>query len=206
MTFLQRKVRRRYIGFNILFYNMGDKFITKEGKKVSLGEPLSITATLKEEGVETIFVFKSSSLTSSQAEMLVKKGLLKEEKPLDKVEKGPKIPTFDEAVALVSTWLMGTSSAKDIAEEFLAAMPEYARFSVVLRAFAVLMDRNYPDHINNADVDKYFTIDMTNGRVCEVPKGKIKNFRNFAAFRSIDDIKIATKILRPFIKKLWPNE
>lgn len=185
---------------------MGIKFITKEGKKVSLGEPFSVTATLKEEGVKTNFIFRSNRLTSSQARLLVMRGILKEEKPLDKVEKEPKVPTFDEAVALVSTWLMGTPHEKDTAREFLAAMPDYARFSVVLRAFAVLIDRKYPDHINNADVDKYFTIDMTNGRVCEVPKGKIKNFRNFAAFRTIDDIKIATKVLRPFIKELWPNE
>ena len=185
---------------------MGDKFITKDGKKISLGEPLSITATFKKGGVETDFIFKSSNLTSSQARMLVKEGILKEEKLLDKAEKEPKIPTLDDAVALVSTWLMGTSNAKNTAREFLAIMPDYARFSVILRALAVLTDRKYPDHINNADVDKYFTIDMTNGRVCEVPKGRIKNFRNFAAFRSIGDIKIATKILRPFIKELWSNE
>lgn len=178
---------------------MGDKFITKEGKKVSLGEPFSITASLKKEGVKVNFIFRSSKLTSSQARMLVMKGILK-------VEEGPKVPTLDEAVALVSTWLMNTPHAKDIAEEFLVAMPDYARFSVILRALAVLIDRKYPDHINNANVDKYFTIDMTNGRVCEVPKGKIRNFRNFAAFRTIDDIKIATKVLRPFIKELWPNE
>lgn len=178
---------------------MGDKFITKEGKKVSLGEPLSIIDTLKKEGVKTTYIFRSDKLTSSQAKILVMKGMLKEEKE-------PKVPTIDEAVALISTWLMGTPHAKDTAREFLTAMPDYAWFSVMLRAFAVLIDRKYPDHINNADVDKYFTIDMTNGRVCEVPKGRIKNFRNFAAFRSIDDIKIATKVLRPFIKELWPNE
>lgn len=178
---------------------MGDKFITKEGKKVSLGEPLSITDTLKKKGVKTTYIFRSDKLTSLQARILVMKGMLKEEKE-------PKVPTIDEAVALISTWLMGTPHAKDTAKEFLTAMPSYAGFSVVLRALAVLIDRKYPDHINNADVDKYFTIDMTNGRVCEVPKGKIKNFRNFAAFRSIDDIKIATKVLRPFIKELWPNE
>lgn len=178
---------------------MGDKFITKDGKKVSLGEPLSITAILKNEKMETFFVFRSNNLTSSEARILIMKGMLKEEKE-------PKVPTIDEAFALVSTWLTGTPHAKDTAKEFLAAMPDYAGFSVVLRALAVLIDRKYPDHINNANVDKYFTIDMTNGKVCEVPKGKIKNFRNFAAFRSIDDIKIATKILRLSIKELWPNE
>lgn len=184
---------------------MGNKFITKEGKKVSLGEPLSITVTLKKEGVKENFIFRSNKLTSSQARILVMKGMLREDKFPDR-EAIPMIPTIDEIFALVSTWLMSTPHEKDTAKEFLAAMPDYARFSVILRALAVLIDRKYPDHINNADVDKYFTIDMTNGRVCEVPKGKIKNFRNFAAFRNIDDIKIATKILRPLIKELWPNE
>ena len=184
---------------------MGDKFITKDGKKVSLGEPLSITAILKNEEMETSFVFRSDHLTSSEARILIMKGMLKEEELLDR-EPIPMVPTIDEGFALVSTWLTGTPHAKDTAKEFLAAMPDYAGFSVVLRALAVLIDRKYPDHINNADVDKYFTIDMTNGKVCEVPKGRIKNFRNFAAFRNIDDIKIATKILRPSIKELWPNE
>lgn len=185
---------------------MGDKFITNDGKKVSLGEPFSSTATLKKEGVKTIFIFKSNALTPSQARMLVKEGILKEEIPLDKTQQEFEIPTFSEVIALISTWLMGTPHAKNIAKEFLVRMPDYAEFSVILRALAVLIDRKYPDHINSADVDKYFTIDMTNGRVCEVPKNKIKNFRNFAAFRSIDDIKIATKLLRPLIKELWPNE
>lgn len=185
---------------------MGDKFITKDGKKVSLGEPLSITTVLKNGGVETTFMFRSDELTSSQARILIMKGMLKEEKFPDREEAISVVPTIDEVFALVSTWLTGTPHAKNTAKEFLAAMPDYAEFSVVLRALAVLIDRKYPDHINNADVDKYFTIDMTNGKVCEVPKGKIKNFRNFAAFRSIDDIKIATKILRPSIKELWPNE
>jgi hypothetical protein len=184
---------------------MGNKFITKEGKKVSLGEPLSITVTLKKEGVKENFIFRSNKLTSSQARILVMKGMLREDKFPDR-EAIPMVPTIDEIFALVSTWLMSTPHEKDTAKEFLTAMPDYARFSVMLRALAVLIDRKYPDHINNADVDKYFTIDMTNGRVCEVPKGKIKNFRNFAAFRNIDDIKIATKILRPLIKELWPNE
>lgn len=88
----------------------------------------------------------------------------------------------------------------------LKSIPDYLGFQALLRSAAVILDRKYPDHINNAKVDKYYTIDMSNGRVCEVPKGKVKNFRHFAAFRSLEDIKKATKLLRPFIKSLWPNE
>ena len=92
------------------------------------------------------------------------------------------------------------------AKLFLLKLPDYLRFQALLRSAAVILDKKYPDHINNAKVDKYYTIDMSNGRVCEVPKSKVKNFRHFAAFRSLEDIKKATKVLRPFIKSLWPNE
>lgn len=88
----------------------------------------------------------------------------------------------------------------------LRRIPDYLGFQAMLRSAAVILDRQYPDHINEAKVDKYYTIDMSNGRVCEVPKAKVKNFRHFAAFRSLEDIKKATKALRPFIKHLWPNE
>ena len=88
----------------------------------------------------------------------------------------------------------------------LRNIPDYLGFQALLRSAAVILDRKYPDHINNANVDKYYTIDMSNGRVCEVPKSKVKNFRHFAAFRSLEDIKKATKALRPFMKHLWPNE
>lgn len=92
------------------------------------------------------------------------------------------------------------------ARSILSSIPDYLGFQALLRSAAVILDKKYPDHINNANVDKYYTIDMSNGRVCEVPKGKVKNFRHFAAFRSLEDIKKATKALRPFMKHLWPNE
>lgn len=92
------------------------------------------------------------------------------------------------------------------AKLFLLKFPDYLGFQALLRSAAVILDKKYPDHINNAKVDKYYTIDMSNGRVCEVPKGRVKNFRHFAAFRSLEDIKKATKVLRPLIKSLWPNE
>lgn len=94
----------------------------------------------------------------------------------------------------------------DFAVSIFRSIPDYLGFQALLRSAAVILDKKYPDHINNAKVDKYYTIDMSNGRVCEIPKGKVKNFRNFAAFRSLEDIKKATKALRPFMKHLWPNE
>lgn len=181
---------------------MGNTFITKDGKKVSLNETFKTKYEKKTGGTTYSCSFYSSHLTPSQAKMLIKDGVLNE---ID-APKTEKVPTITDAVNLIGKWLMGDAREYDTTAEFLSVMPDYARFSVILRALAVLIDRKYPDHINNADVDKYYTIDMSNGRVCEVPKGRIKNFRNFAAFRTLEDIKMATKVLRPFIKKLWPSE
>lgn len=181
---------------------MGNTFITKDGKKVSLNETFRTKYEKKIGDITCSYSFYSSNLTFSQAKMLIKDGILKE---ID-APKTEKAPTLTDAVNLIGKWIMGENAEKEVTMEFLSVMPDYARFSVILRAMAVLIDRKYPDHINNADVDKYYTIDMSNGRVCEVPKGRIKNFRNFAAFRTLEDIKMATKVLRPFIKKLWPSE
>lgn len=179
---------------------MKNTFITKDGKKVSLGDSFKIKCKIERDGIVHNYCVNINYLTPSNANMLVKEGILVEYN----IPKHEKI-TLNDAIALVGRWNLKIPKY-DVTVKYLSLMPGYARFSVLLRAFAVLIDRKYPDHINNADVDKYYTIDMSNGRVCEVPKGKVKNFKNFAAFRTLGDIKIATKILRPFMKELWPSE
>lgn len=174
---------------------MKNTFITKDGKRVSLGEPFKIDYKVKKVDGQSSYHVNTDYLTSSVASMLVKDGILTE------YDDSKHEITLNKAIDLIGGWVLKTPE-HDVTVKYLSLMPGYARFSVLLRAFAILIDRKYPDHINNADVDRYYTIDMSNGRVCEVPKGKIRNFKNFAAFRTLDDIKIATKILRPFIKEL----
>lgn len=80
----------------------------------------------------------------------------------------------------------------------LAYINEGAVLAILLREVAVILDRQYPDHIENSE--KIYTIDMAKGEIVEVKDiHKIKNFRNFAAFRNIQDAVIAKKVLKDFM-------
>jgi len=77
----------------------------------------------------------------------------------------------------------------------LAYINEGAVLAILLREVAVILDRQYPDHIENSE--KIYTIDMAKGEIVEVKDiHKIKNFRNFAAFRTIQDAITAKKVLK----------
>ena len=180
---------------------MEKSFITKEGKRVFLNEPFNACFETKEEGCTVVHLIRTNKLDAATAERLVRLGVLKEYG----VPKAENI-TINDMFKLIGEWIVGTPDAVETIIELLNTLPDYIKFEMMLRAAAVLIDRKYPDHINNAKVDKYFTINMTDGKVCEVPKKSIKNFRNFAAFRTLDDIKIATKLLRPLMKHIWPSE
>ena len=180
---------------------MEKSFITKEGKRVFLNEPFNACFETKEEGCTVVHLIRTNKLEAATAERLVRLGVLKEYG----VPKAENI-TINDMFKLIGEWIVGTPDAAGTIVELLNTLPDYIKFEMMLRAAAVLIDRKYPDHINNAKVDKYYTINMTDGKVCEVPKKSIKNFRNFAAFRTLDDIKIATKLLRPLMKHIWPSE
>lgn len=80
----------------------------------------------------------------------------------------------------------------------LAYINEGAVLAILLREVAVILDRQYPDHIENSE--KIYTIDMAKGEIVEVKDiHKIKNFRNFAAFRNIQDAITAKKVLKDFM-------
>lgn len=80
----------------------------------------------------------------------------------------------------------------------LAYINEGAVLSILLREVAVILDRQYLDHIENSE--KIYTIDMAKGEIVEVKDiHKIKNFRNFAAFRNIQDAVTAKKVLKDFM-------
>lgn len=77
-----------------------------------------------------------------------------------------------------------------------------AVFSVLLKEVAIMLDERYPDHINKSK--EIWIINTLDGEIKQVKElHKIKNFRNFAAFRSLDDALIAKKIMAPALQDLY---
>ena len=78
-----------------------------------------------------------------------------------------------------------------------------AALSLILREIAVELDKKYKDHIQNSP--EIFAISMLNGRIGRINKAYIKNYKNFAAFRSIEDAKIACSIVRDVLKEMFKD-
>lgn len=74
--------------------------------------------------------------------------------------------------------------------------------SILLRAIAMEMDLNYPDHISQAK--EWWVVNIATGQISgPVSPQEGVNFRNIALFRCIDDAKGACIILKPLFKSLY---
>lgn len=78
-----------------------------------------------------------------------------------------------------------------------------AAFSMVLREIAIELDKRYEDHIEKSP--EIYVISMLDGRITKANKAHIKNYRNFAAFRTIEDAKIACRITRDILKEMFKS-
>ena len=77
-----------------------------------------------------------------------------------------------------------------------------AVFEIVLKEVAILLDKKYPSHISNSK--EIWVINKVNGEIQKLKDmGKIKSFQHFAAFRSLDDVLIAKKIMAPALQALY---
>ena len=79
-----------------------------------------------------------------------------------------------------------------------------AAFSMVLREIAIELDKKYEDHIENSP--EIYVISMLDSRITKANKAHIKNYRNFAAFRTIEDAKIACRIVKPILKEMFKSK
>ena len=79
-----------------------------------------------------------------------------------------------------------------------------AVFEIVLKEVAILLDKRYPDHISNSK--EIWVINKVNGEIQKLKDlSKIKSFQHFAAFRSLEDAKIACRITRDILKEMFKS-
>ena len=79
-----------------------------------------------------------------------------------------------------------------------------AVFEIVLKEVATLLDKKYPNHISNSK--EIWVINKVNGEIQKLKDmSKIKSFQHFAAFRSLEDAKIACRITRDLLKEMFKS-
>ena len=79
----------------------------------------------------------------------------------------------------------------------------WAATQMVLREIAIELDKKYDDHINKSE--KIYVISPQDGRIHEINKKTVKNYKAFPAFRNIEDAKIACSLIREHLKSIFSN-
>lgn len=174
------------------YYNPATK------KEYALGDHATFSTTAPGGATVTL----STPITKEILPLLLKEGLLKEKSGKPELLKREDIPMdfmfYVNLLAQNKGWTL--EKTVEFLNEVSSVHPN-ATFDILQMVIAKYLDEQYPDHIKNSP--RIFGITSSNGKVVEVYKEDIANFRNFAAFRSPEDAGIACRILRDFKRNLF---
>lgn len=162
------------------------KFVfTESGNEVKMGSKVAI-------GMNSTYGFMpffTVVVCEESISSLIEGGIIKEVE-----DKGTHVDSnfYIEHLAKRIHWNMG--NLKKYLGNLYTIYPA-AVFSILLREVAIVLDEKYDNHINNSK--EIYSISLFNGEITKVKDlNKIKNFKNFAAFRTIDDALAAKHILK----------
>ncbi|QOR59174.1 hypothetical protein KNV38_gp054 [uncultured phage cr111_1] len=174
------------------YYNPATK------KEYALGDHATFSTTAPGGATVTL----STPITKEILPILLEAGLLKEKSDKPELLKREDIPMdlmfYVNLLAQNKDWTLGKTV--EFLNEVSSVHPN-ATFDILQMVIAKYLDEQYPDHIKNSP--RIFGISASDGKVIEVYKEDIANFRNFAAFRSPEDAGIACRILRDIKRCLF---
>ena len=173
------------------------KFIVaKSGKEINLGDKILIVGAVNTP-VGIIKAQKIVTVTKELMSKFIKEGKVNvvEEKDTNKIWSNA-----IESLSKKTNWK--EENLLDILSTLYLANP-WAATQMVLREIAIELDKKYDDHINKSE--KIYAISPQDGRIHEINKKTVKNYKAFSAFRSIEDAKIACSLIREHIKSIFSN-
>ena len=187
-----------------------EKFILKNGEEVKMGDKL-----IKQGVVNTLFgkefIIQEIIVNEKTLPELLKAGVLTPAgcahgtdctcKPCAKNEVPMDMNFYIERIAARLGWK--PEKVYNYLNSVDSILPA-AALSIVLREIATELDKKYEDHIENSP--EIYVISLLDGRITKANKAHIRNYRNFAAFRTIEDAKIACKILKPVLKGMFKSK
>ena len=173
------------------------KFIVaKSGKEINLGDKILIVGAVNTP-VGTIKAQKVVTVTKELMSKFIKDGKVNvvEEKDTNKIWSNA-----IESLSKKTNWK--EEKLLNILTTIHLANP-WAATQMVLREIAIELDKKYDDHINKSE--KIYAISPQDGRIHEINKKTVKNYKAFPAFRSIEDAKIACSLIRGHLKSIFSN-
>ncbi len=184
-----------------------EKFYLKNGKEVQIGDTLTKVTKTKHPLLGEGTVVESVVVTKASLPKLIERGIITTSSgsdfDVDKVkpaEAHMDLHYYVEKLAKKLNWKV--EKVYNYLNTIDSVYPA-AAFCMILREVAIELDKKYEDHIEKSP--KIYVISLLDGRITEVNKAHIKNYRNFAAFRSVEDAKTACSIVREILKELFKS-
>lgn len=180
-----------------------EKIYLTNGKEVQIGDTLTKVSKVKDLLFGKGTIVQHIVVTEDILPELLKLGIVtttKPEKPVAETEVPMELEYYIQKIADKLGWKI--EKVYNYLNSVDAILPA-AAFSMVLREIAIELDKKYKDHIEKSP--EIYIISTLDGRITKASKAHIKNYRNFAAFRSVSDAKIACSIVRDILKKMFKN-
>lgn len=170
------------------------KFIwVHNGKEVKMGVKLTVTISTAYGEIPLYHI----TVNEKNIQGLIEDGVIQEVN----IEP-PTIDFFLKHLADRCHWVINTLTIYLRGIEELNPM---AIFSIILKEIAIVFDEKYQDHISNSK--KIYIISSIDGEIKEIKDpSKIKSFRNFAAFRTLEEAIQAKEILKNYWEKLFGKD
>lgn len=180
-----------------------EKIYLTNGKEVQIGDTLTKVSKMKGPFFGKGIVAQHIVVTKDILPKLLEAGIVTTTKPAKSVvetEVPMELEYYIQKIAEKLGWKM--EKVYNYLNSVDSILPA-AALSMVLREIAIELDKKYEDHIEKSP--EIYVISMLDGRITKANKAHIKNYRNFAAFRTIEDAKIACRITRDVLKGMFKS-
>ena len=183
---------------------MKKMFLAENGEEVKMGDIIFSTATLQHPVFGDTDVKVPVCVDKEILPTLIEKGIIIVK---DNEATGPDhMKSMDIKYYIQKIANKLGCSYKD-AEELLSHVNSIypaAVLGILLREIAIEFDSAYDNHIKNSPI--LYIVSLLDGRITKVHKTSIRSYKNFAAFRSIRDAKLACRIVRDILKPLFKDD
>lgn len=185
------------------------KFYLKNGKEVQVGDTITKVIKTKYPLLGEVTMVENVVVTEAALPKLIERGIITTspgsdfdvDKVLKPAETHMDLHYYIEKLAKKLNWKV--EKVYNYLNTIDSVYPA-AAFSMILREVAIELDKKYEDHIEKSP--EIYVISLLDGKITKANKAHIKNYRNFAAFRSISDAKIACSIVKDVLKELFKNK
>lgn len=171
------------------------KYYTTDGKEANFGDTILVNKTIKHPIFGTYEMSTMITFNKDSVKTLIDNGVIIEKDIVDiKVD-------MEEILnrLCVKTGLSRNDFLKYL--DATNAINNTACLNILLKEIALKLDESYDDHISEAE--ELYVLSIVDGRIHKLCKNQIKNYKNFAAFRTIEEAKAACRALKPQLKMMF---